>query len=952
MALGSLSKFFIIDGYSYGYQAYYGIPRLQTPGGTPAGAVFGFAQLIEKVLEEKPDYLAVVFDHPEPTFRHQRFPEYKANRAPMPEELEAQLPAIRELLQAYRIPILEVAGFEADDVIGALARRAAEKGIDAYLVSRDKDLEQLLDEHIRYYDSSNGKPFTVQSLREKKGIAPSQVVDYLSLVGDDIDNIPGIDGIGPKTAVKVLSQVESLDALFGADPDRRRWNLPAGVIDKILKSRPQLEETRGLLKLRTDCPLPLGIEDLKVGEPDAAALRQLFERFHFRNLLKKLEARHAAAPTASPQPPEASELDLEGMDSSAALESEVRTESEAAPAAAPEVSATPLPSHYRLVRSERELESLRDLLRGAKRFAFDTETTGLNPLRDRLVGLSFAVFKEGLARSPAAREAPVQAFYVPLRAPEPLELSQEKILGGLRPVLEDPNLEKVGQNIKFDARFCRSHGLRLRGIAGDSMVASYLLNPGIRGHNLDSLAIEYLRHRNIPIESLIGEEKEAAGMETVPLEKISEYSCEDADVALRLCAVLEEKLELEGLHPVYRDVEVPLIEVLAEMEHRGITIDRAHLDGMARKLNEELEELTRKIHERVGREFNIASPQQLGKVLFEDLGLPRGRRGKIGWSTSAEVLESMKEKHPVVPWILDHRSLTKLLGTYVEALPQLIEPSTGRIHTSFNQTVTATGRLSSSDPNLQNIPVKTELGREIRKAFMPGQPDHVLLSADYSQVELRILAHLSADASLIESFRRGEDIHRAVAALVNGVSQDLVTPEMRRAAKAVNFGIIYGMSPFGLSQDLGIPVEDAADFIGAYFSNYPGVSRFVDATIAGARETGEVRTILGRRRRIPDLNSKNQRLRGFAERTAVNTVVQGSAADLIKVAMNNIYTDLQERQADNHLLLQIHDELIFEVHRDRAEEECGHIRREMAGAIRLAVPVTVDIHWGESWYEA
>ena len=548
-------------------------------------------------------------------------------------------------------------------------------------------------------------------------------------------------------------------------------------------------------------------------------------------------------------------------------------------------------------------------------------------------------------------ESAVEAFYVPILAPEALELSQEIILNTLRPLLEDSNIEKVGQNIKFDARFCRNRGVRLRGIAGDSMVASYLLNPGTRGHNLDSLALEYLRHRNIPIESLIGEGKNSITMDRVPLDKICDYSCEDAEVALRLCAVLEEKLAAENLLPVYRDVEVPLIEVLVEMEHQGIAIDRLQLESMAKKLEDMLQELTRRIHECAGHEFNIASTQQLGKVLFEELGLPRGRRGKTGYSTSAEVLESLKNKHAIIPWILEHRSLTKLLSTYVEALPKLIEPATGRIHTSFNQTVAATGRLSSSDPNLQNIPIKTDLGREIRRAFMPARPDHVLLSADYSQVELRILAHLSGDENLLQSFQRGEDIHRSVAALVNGVTLDQVTAAMRQAAKAINFGIIYGMSPYGLSQDLGISVEDAAAFINAYFASYPGVSRFVDSAIARARESGEVRTILGRRRKIPDIHSKNQRLRAFAERTAVNTVVQGSAADLIKVAMNNIFTDIQNRQAETRLLLQIHDELVFEIHRDRALEESEHIRREMAGAIQLAVPVTVDIHWGESWYE-
>jgi len=914
---------------------------LQTPSGLPVGAVYGFAQLLERLISEAPTHLAVAFDSAEKPFRKARYEDYKIHRPPMPEELAAQFPLIKELLAAYRIPFLEFPGYEADDLIATLSKRASREGIPTFIVSKDKDLEQLLDPFIQIYNPRDGGCLDVNGLLKKKGLRPDQVIDFLALVGDTTDNVPGIQGIGPKTALKILSAVDRLDNAFDADIP----GLTPRIQEKLRSGRKVAELSRELVTLVQDCPIP-GIQDLgfyALQSPDRKALLALFRRFQFLRLLDRYsreEGDHGCQPEdqGSPRSGTASRTD----------------------------SGAPLPSRYTLVRNREELEELALRLRSSGTFALDTETGGLDPFQDPLVGLSFAIFRENLPRTgigeetnstdqagSPARTAGVDAFYIPLRAPESLEMSPGETMELLRSVLEDGEIGKVGQNIKFDVLFLRRAGVNPRGIHFDTMIASYLLNPEVRAHNIDSLALEYLDHRKIPTEDLIGSGRGQISMEQVPLEKIRDYACEDADVALRLWRVLVTSLEEAGLGDLMRDVEMPLVEVLVEMELAGIAIDPGHLKAMGSQIHTTLEKLTVEIHSLAEGEFNIASPHQLAEVLYKQLGLPPGPRGKSGVpSTAGEILLEIQDRHPVVPKILEFRELTKLLNTYVEALPNLVKPCTGRIHTSFNQTVAATGRLSSSEPNLQNIPIKTDLGREIRRAFTSGDPNRVLLSADYSQVELRILAHLSDDPALVEAFRRNEDIHRVVASQIHGVPPEKVTPSMRRFAKSINFGIVYGMTPFGLARDLGISKEEASVIIRSYFERHPGVRAFVDETISRAREEGSVRTILGRRRPIRDIRSRNYRLRTFSERTAVNSVVQGSAADLIKVAMNNIHTDLQERGSSARLLLQIHDELVLEVPREELSLEEDRVRSEMVHAMELKVPLVVNTIAGSTWFEA
>jgi DNA polymerase-1 len=933
-------KFFLIDGHSYSFQAFYAIGDLQTPSGVPVGAVYVFAGLVEKILAEGATHLAVVFDSGAATFRAERYPEYKVGRLPCPEGMRDQVTWIKEVLAAYRIRTMEVPGYEADDAIAAIARQASKAGIPTYIISKDKDLEQLLDDHVRIYDPKDGKCLDPAGLLAKKGIRPDQVVDFLALVGDASDNVPGVDGIGAKTAVKILQAAGSFERAFSDGPIP---GISAKIQEKLRSGRGAAELSRSLVTLDASCPIPGGADPggFRLQEPDREKLAALYRRFQFTRLLTKYQG--GGSPAADPVEKELFPQDI----LSQARPVEGKGDGD------PRAPGSRLSSTYFLVKTREDLAALVRRLSSSPEFALSVVTTGLDPLGvDVLAGISFAGLTEaGGEKGP--REAPVQAWYVPLRGPEPLEIRPEDALEVLRPVLESPSIAKVGQNLKFALLFLLQAGIRAGGIRFDTMLASYLLNPEVRAHNLGSLSGEYLDHQKTPIESLIGTGKDRIAVDRVPLERIKDYSCEEADAALRLRMALEGKLREAGLESLFRDVEMPLIEVLADMEKAGIAIDPSRLEKMAGEIRSTLRDLTAEIHALAGCEFNIASPPQLAEVLYGKLGLPAGKKGKSGTpTTAAEVLEEIRDRHPIVGKIIEHRELTKLLGTYVEALPTLVKPGTGRIHTSFNQTVAATGRLSSSDPNLQNIPIKTELGRRIRKAFIASGTDKVLLSADYSQVELRILAHLSEDEALIRAFEKGDDIHRIVAAQLYGVKPEEVTPAMRRFAKVVNFGIVYGMTPFGLSQDLGIGVEDAGEIIRSYFDSHPGVRAFVDRAIAEARAKGCVRTILGRRRSIRDIDSRNPRLRAFAERTAVNSIVQGSAADMIKVAMNNIHTELAGSGSRAKLLLQIHDELVLEVPRQDLAVEEARVRAEMTGAMTLRVPVVVNIVSGETWYDA
>ena len=898
MPLTSTRKtLYLIDGSALAYRSYFAFVRnpLINSKGENTSAVFAFTRSLLKILdEEKPDYMAVVFDTPEPTFRHEEYAEYKAQRPRMPDEMADQLPRIKEVIRALNIPIVELPGYEADDVIATLAKRAAEQGLDVTIVTGDKDLVQLVTDRIRIYNPKPGgkepEVITVETAPEKLGVRPEQIPDYLGLAGDSVDNIPGVKGIGPKGAVDLLKTFGSLEKIYEhLDQVKPRYR-------KVLEEqKEQALLSKQLATVQADAPVDVDLEDLRLGEPNRDELVRLFRELEFKSLLERFT--HNS---------ESDEAD------------------------------------YRVIRTREELDWLVNELRRVGTFAVDLETTSLNPLDAQIVGLSFS-WRAGFA------------CYVPVRAPifDVLELGEREVLEALKPVLEDSSLRKVGQNIKYDLLVLRQAGVELNGVYFDTMVAAYLLNPSERQHNLDLLSLELLNYKKIPTSDLIGKRgSKQLSMAEVPLDQIARYACEDADITWRLYELLEPRLEQAGLMPLFRDVEMPLVLVLADMEHWGVKLDVDYLRQMSRELAEQLRELEKKIYAVAGEPFNINSPKQLSRILFEKLKLPARRRTKTGYSTDARVLEELARQHELPRLLLEYRELAKLKSTYVDALPEMVNPRTGRVHTSFNQTVTATGRLSSSEPNLQNIPIRTELGRRIRRAFVTEDENHLLLDADYSQIELRIMAHLSGDQRLRESFEHGEDVHTRTAALVFGIEPHEVTPEHRRKAKEVNFGIMYGMGAYGLARRLEITPEEAQQFITGYFASYPGVHEFILRTIQQAREQRYVTTLLNRRRHLPDILSSNQRVREFAERTAINTPIQGTAADLIKVAMIRIWREIKRRGLRTKMILQVHDELVFEVPRAELDEVKELVRREMEGAIQLDVPVKVEIGVGRNWLEA
>lgn len=892
-------ELYLVDGSALAYKSYFAFARnpLRNSKGENTSAAFGFTRSLLKILDEqKPSHMAVVFDRPEPTFRHKDYAEYKAQRAPMPDDMAYQMPRIKEITKALGVPVLEVPGYEADDVIATLARKAAEEGMRVTIVSGDKDLAQLVSDRIRVYNPRRaGEEIEIldrQGVEEKFGVPPERITDLLALTGDSVDNIPGVRGIGPKTAVQLLRQFGTLEAIYENIEDVK----PERIRKLLAEQEEQARLSKQLATVDADVPVEVNIDELRVDQPDREKLVEIFQELEFNSLLERFSTNSAAN---------------EDHD-------------------------------YRVIRSREDLAWLVQSLRKAGTFALDLETTSLDPMRARIVGFSFS-WRAGFA------------CYVPVRGPadERIELTEPEILQALRPVLEDPGVRKVGQNIKYDLLVLRRAGIELRGIYFDTMVAAYLLNPSERQHNLDSLSLEYLRYKKIPTSSLIGKRgKEQRSMDQVAVEVVAEYACEDADIAWRLYEVLEPRLREAGLEKLFHEVEMPLVEVLADMEYTGVKLDLAYLGEMSRQLESELRALEEKIFELAGERFNVNSPQQISRILFGKLGLPAKRRTKTGYSTDVRVLEELARQHELPRLLLEYRQLAKLKSTYVDALPQMVNPRTGRVHTSYNQTVTATGRLSSSEPNLQNIPIRTEIGRQIRRAFIPSSEDHVLLDADYSQIELRIMAHLSGDRRLRESFEKDEDVHTRTAALVFGLETEEVTPEHRRRAKEVNFGIMYGMGAYGLAQRLEITPEEAQQFITGYFATYPKVHDYILRTIERARRDRYVTTLLNRRRLLPDILSDNQRVREFAERTAINTPIQGTAADLIKVAMVRIWRELRRRGLRTKMIMQVHDELVFDVPKDELEEVKQLVKREMEGAIQLDVPVKVEIGVGRNWLEA
>lgn len=926
---------------------------MTSPAGEAVNAVFGLTRDLLYLIETKrPTYLFVAFDTPGATFRHELYEGYKRDRPDMPEELVPQIAKIRELLAALGVPVLECAGFEADDILATVARHAEAQGWECYLVTGDKDCRQLITDRVRLFNVRKNQVLDRDGLLAEWGIRPEQVVDFQALVGDTVDQVPGVPLIGPKNASELLQRygtlqqvLEHADEVPGA---KRRENLKKFGQQALL--------SRELVRLRSDVPLKFDWEQGRVERFPLARAERLFAAFGFHRLGAQLR-RLALRQEKEAGPAEAADgaLQREGRQDARPRASQVETadvsqgelwesageepQSAVSTGRPAEFVEAPWAADYRTVVSLAQLEELIGRIRQAGLVSFDTETTSIRPADADLVGCSLA-WQEGLA------------FYVPLRAPagEPC-LDPAAALRLLRPMLEDPAIGKVGQNLKFDMVALHTAGIKMRGLRFDSMMASYLLDAGERVHNLDELARRYLRHTNIKITELIGTGRSQKRMDEVPVAQITKYAAEDADVVLRLYPLLENRLQNEGLHDLFTELELPLVEVLAAMEATGIRVDVERLAALSKRYEQKLAELEAEIYRLAGREFNIASTRQIQQVLFSELKLPTRRRTLTGASTNIEVLAELARLHPLPARIIEYRQYAKLKSTYVDALPALVNPRTGRVHASFHQAVAATGRLSSSDPNLQNIPVRTEEGRAIRAAFVPGEPGWKLLSADYSQIELRILAHFSQDKALLDAFARDEDIHARVAAEVHGVALGDVTDEMRRRAKAVNFGVIYGQSPPGLARALGISQEEAAAFIDAYFARYRGVDEFIAQTLVECLEKGYVKTILGRRRAIRGVRRVVGRQRNLPERTAINTVIQGSAADLIKQAMVAIHRRMQQERLAARMLLQIHDELVFEVPAEEIDRLARLVCAEMTSVGPLSVPLKVDLQVGPNWAE-
>ena len=948
-----MEKLFLLDAYALIYRAYYAFiraPRINSKGQNTS-AIFGFVNTLEDVLrKEQPTHIGVAFDPKGGTFRHEMYAPYKAQREETPEDIRASVPIIKDILRTYRIPILEVPGYEADDVIGTLSHQADALGIKTYMMTPDKDYGQLVTENALIYRPKFGdKEFEVMGIervKEKFGIErPEQVIDLLGLMGDSSDNIPGCPGVGEKTAQRLIAEFGDIPTLLA-----RRDELKGALRKKVEENVELIELSRFLATIKTDVPITLDLEALKREAPDEEKIQALFEELEFRTLLKRVMGKDTETSSNSPSRGKtqtarkgatesaqgdlfapaggAVQGDLFAMDTTESAGDLFHTSLD---------NLATIPHTYTLVDTQEKRDELVEKLALANAFAFDTETTGTDPITAELVGMSFAI-EEGVA------------YYVPV----PAERSEAQgIVEQLRAVLEDEQTLKIGQNIKYDYLIMQGYGVELGGPMFDTMVAHYLLQPEL-SHGMDYLAEIYLKYDTIKIEQLIGPRgRGQKNMRDLAPADICDYACEDADVTLKLKHILEKELVTAGADKLFYDIEMPLVRVLAYMERNGARISTEALKETSRYFTERLMQIEREIYELAGFSFNIASPKQVGEVLFERIKIvEKAKKTKSGqYSTSEEVLEGLRSKHPIVEKILDHRGLKKLLSTYVDALPALINPATGKIHTSFNQTVTATGRLSSSNPNLQNIPIRNEDGKEIRKAFIP-EPGCEFFSADYSQIELRIMAHLSGDENLIEAFRSGEDIHAATAAKIYHVPIGEVTREQRSRAKTANFGIIYGISVFGLAERMNVSRAEAKELIENYFETYGGVKRYMDESIQMAREKGYIETILHRKRYLPDINSHNSVVRGYAERNAINAPIQGSAADIIKIAMIEIYRRFRAEGLRSTMILQVHDELNFSVYPEEKELVQRIVIEAMESAYRMQVPLSADFGWGTNWLEA
>ena len=897
----------LVDGSSYLYRAFHALPPLTTSKGKPTGAIYGVANMLRRIPEEYgSDNVAVVFDAKGKTFRDELFEEYKANRPPMPDDLREQVEPLHELVKALGFPVLQVSGVEADDVIGTLASNAVDEGREVVISTGDKDMAQLVRKGMTLVNTMTGKVMDREGVKEKFDVWPEQIIDYLALVGDTSDNIPGVPKVGPKTAAKWLNEYETLDAIIEHADD-----IKGKVGESLRDNIEQLKLSRELATIRTDVDLDANHDELQMRKRDAETLRRIFIECEFRSWLEQLDDN-------------AGDNSGDNPGSTVAQDDDVETE-------------------YETILTRKALDRWIDRLKSAELFAFDTETTSINYMEAELVGVSFAV-------------EPGKAAYVPVAhsyvgAPE--QIDRDELLEALKPLLEDPDLKKVGQHMKYDMHILEHYGIRLRGLAHDTMLESYVLNSTANRHDMDTLALAHLGVKTIKYEEVAGKGKKQLRFDEVALEQAAPYAAEDADITLRLHERLWPQVcEHETLRELYEKLEVPLASVLERMEHNGVLIDRQLLADQSHEITEKLAELERRAFDEAGQEFNLGSPKQLQAILFEQQGLPVIRKTPKGQpSTAEDVLQELAGDYALPATIIAHRGLAKLKSTYTDKLPEMINAKTGRVHTSYQQAVAATGRLSSSDPNLQNIPIRTPEGRRIRQAFIAPE-GYRLLAADYSQIELRIMAHLSADASLVKAFREDRDIHRATAAEIHGKSLDDVTDEERRSAKAINFGLIYGMSAFGLAKQLGVGRNQAQEYVDLYFERYPGVKRYMEDTRERARQQGYIETIAGRRLYLPDINARNAQLRQYAERTAINAPMQGTAADIIKRAMLAVDGWLAGTDIDAKMIMQVHDELVFEV----AEKDVDRLREgaidRMVAAAELDVPLKVDAGVGLNWDEA
>lgn len=927
----------LIDGHALVHRAFHAVADLSTSSGEPTNAVFGFTTMLFKAIEtQRPTHIMMAMDRPTKTFRHEEFAGYKAQRPPTPRPLIAQFERIREMAGAFNIPIYEEDGFEADDVLGSLARQAHERHVRTIILTGDTDALQLVDTYVTVLTPRQGmadtKEYDREAVHARYGLEPEQIPDYKALVGDTSDNIPGVRGVGDKTASKLLKDYGTITGIY-----EHLSELPEKLRIAFEPVYDQAIQSKHLATIVCHVPVALDLDAGLHRAVDRSRVLQLFNELEFFSLIKRVQTSDLLMPDDSNRSvASAQQLSMFASDAAQPVRSDVRTRGSYSDLASGRPTRTP-ETQTHIVTDMGQLRALVQALDDSAHFAVDTETTGIDPLRSQLVGLSFAVVAG-------------QGWYVPVGHDVGEQLSPEVVLQTLRPVLEDVRPRKVGHNLKYDWTMLHEYGVRLNGLLFDTMIAAYLVNPTSRGLSLSAQALSRLQMETTPIESLIGKGKQQLTMAQVDIDRAAQYAADDADVTLQLMHFLEKDLRDRELYDLFADVEMPLVSVLGAMEYAGIALDPQPLQEMSGDMTSMLSELESRIYKEAGRPFNINSTQQLGHVLFVQLELPSGRKTKSGFSTGIEVLEGLRGKHAIVDDVLEYRQLTKLKNTYIDALPELVNPKTHRVHTDYNQASTATGRLSSSNPNLQNIPNRGEIGRKIRRAFVSGGPNHVLLAADYSQIELRILASMSGDERLVHAFTSGEDVHRATASAVFGVPLSDVTPDQRRIAKVVNFGIIYGIGEARLAYETGITRVEAASFIAAYNTTYAGVKAFMDAMRATATENGYVSTLLGRRRYIPEIHSNNPGIRQAAERAAINMPVQGTAADIIKLAMIHLDRELAHHHTGTQMVLQVHDELVFDVPRDDLEPVAALVQRAMEGALGLSVPIEVDMKYGRDWY--